>query len=174
MFLPIRFHQVDGSSNSWQFLLPNSSASFLWEDLGRRRLLEILVDGANAMASEKYNIDEICDYQPIHVVDGPVRAIRVTVLKEEKVNIVRITDWMPDSDSPTILSIGISSPMPHVSKDEKGQQALSISEDEFHVIVEIADFGLSIVDHTPEEILYLSIQNLLLAYSTGLGSGISR
>lgn len=174
MFLPIHFHQVEGGSESWQCLLPNSAASFLWEDLGRRRLLEILVGGANEMASEKYNIDEIGDYQPIHVADGPVRAIRVTVLKEEKVNIVRITDWMPDNSSSTIMSKGISLPMPHVSRDEKGQQVPSIPEDEFHVIVEIADFGLSIVDHTPEEILYLSIQNLLLAYSTGLGSGISR
>ncbi|PQM34057.1 uncharacterized protein Pyn_27596 [Prunus yedoensis var. nudiflora] len=37
-----------------------------------------------------------------------------------------------------------------------------------------AELGISIIDHTPEEILYLSVQNLLFAYSTGLGSGISR
>jgi vacuolar protein sorting-associated protein 13A/C len=45
---------------------------------------------------------------------------------------------------------------------------------EFHVVLELAELGISVIDHTPEEILYLSVQNLLLAYSTGLGSGFSR
>ncbi|MCD7461327.1 hypothetical protein HAX54_045897 [Datura stramonium] len=91
---PIRFRQVDGAYDSWKFLPPNASASFSWEDLGRRRLLE---------------------------------------------------------------------------------QTLSNSESEFHVIVEVAELGLSVIDHTPEEILYLSVQSLCSLHSTqGLGSGVSR
>jgi vacuolar protein sorting-associated protein 13A/C len=54
------------------------------------------------------------------------------------------------------------------------QQLMSDTDFEFHINVDLADLGVSIIDHTPEEILYLSIQNLVLAYSTGLGSGISR
>ncbi|KAK7405830.1 hypothetical protein VNO78_07440 [Psophocarpus tetragonolobus] len=45
---------------------------------------------------------------------------------------------------------------------------------EFHINFDLAELGISIIDHTPEEILYLSVQNLVLAYSTGLGTGISR
>jgi vacuolar protein sorting-associated protein 13A/C len=79
MFLPIRIRQADGIGDSWQLLLPNSAASFLWEDLGRRRLLELLVDGTDPMKSLKYDIDEISDHQPLQVADGPTRALRVTI-----------------------------------------------------------------------------------------------
>ncbi|AES58823.1 calcium-dependent lipid-binding-like protein [Medicago truncatula] len=78
MFLPICIGQADGIGDSWQLLLPNS-ASFLWEDLGRRRSLELLVD----------------------------------------------------------------------------------AETEFHINVDLAELGVSIIDHIPEEILCLSVQNLV-------------
>lgn len=172
MFLPIRFRQVDGTSDSWQFLLPNSAASFLWEDLGRRHLLEILVDGADPSKSEKYNIDEVSDHQAIKVDGGPARALRVTVLKEERTNIVKISDWMPENEPAAVLSRRIPSPLPGSGSQQ--QQSLSLSDSEFHVIVELAELGISFIDHTPEEILYLSVRSLLLAYSMGLGSGFSR
>ncbi|XP_027330645.1 uncharacterized protein LOC113846496 isoform X2 [Abrus precatorius] len=170
MFLPIRFRQVDGISDSWQLLLPNSAASFLWEDLGRRRLLELLVDGTDPMKSLKYDIDEISDHQPVQVADGPTRALRVTIVKEEKTNVVKISDWMPDNEPIGVLSRRHYSSM----NDSQMQQLMSITDCEFHINFDLAELGISIIDHTPEEILYLSIQNLVLAYSTGLGSGISR
>ncbi|KAF3970469.1 hypothetical protein CMV_005848 [Castanea mollissima] len=175
MFLPIHFRQVDGTSDSWQFLLPNSAASFLWEDLGRRHLLELLVDGADPLKSQKYDIDETFDHQPIHMVGGPVKALRVTILKEEKMNIIKISDWMPENEPKGILSRRQLPASSQLSRnDVQQQQSSSILDCEFHVIIELAELGISIIDHTPEEILYLSVQNLLLAYSTGLGSGISR
>ncbi|KAE8735935.1 hypothetical protein F3Y22_tig00000313pilonHSYRG00026 [Hibiscus syriacus] len=171
IFLPILFQQVDGTSDSWQSLLPNTAASFLWEDLGRRHLLEILADGADPSSSDKYNIDEIFDYQPVDLL-GPVRALRVTILKEEKVNVVRISDWMPENEPTAIIDPSSFSELSgNVSRQ---QQLQSTPECEFHFILELAELGVSIIDHTPEEILYLSLQNVLLAYSSGLGSGLSR
>ncbi|KAJ4956285.1 hypothetical protein NE237_013068 [Protea cynaroides] len=175
MFLPIRFRQVDGTSDSWCSLLPNSASSFLWEDLGRRRLLEVMVDGTDPSKSEKYNIDEFADHQPINVSGGPICALRITVLKEEKMNVVKISDWMPENGLPAVIPRRSSSSLSHMSKnDMQYQQFHSEADSEIHVIVELAEFGLSIIDHTPEEILYLSVQNLLMSHSTGLGSGISR
>ncbi|KEH32375.1 calcium-dependent lipid-binding-like protein [Medicago truncatula] len=170
MFLPIRIRQADGIGDSWQLLLPNSAASFLWEDLGRRRLLELLVDGTDPMKSLKYDIDEISDHQPLQVADGPTRALRVTIVKEEKTNVVKISDWMPEIEPIRVLSRRHSLSV----NDSQKQQLMSDTDFEFHINVDLAELGVSIIDHTPEEILYLSIQNLVLAYSTGLGSGISR
>ncbi|KAK8572117.1 hypothetical protein V6N13_047732 [Hibiscus sabdariffa] len=168
IFSPILFQQVDGTSDSWHFLLPSTAVSFLWEDLGRRHLLEILADGADPSRSNKYNIDEIFDYQPVDM-PGPARALRVTILKEEKVNVVKISDWMPENQ------ITQKTPSSEHSGNEPPQQQLqSTTECEFHFIVELAELGVSITDHTPEEILYLSLQNVHLAYSSGLGSGLSR
>ncbi|PON64877.1 Phosphatidylinositol-4, 5-bisphosphate phosphodiesterase gamma [Parasponia andersonii] len=175
LFLPIHFRQVDGTNDSWQFLLPNSAASFLWEDLGRRRLLEVLIDGADQSRSQKFDIDEISDHKPINMTSGPSRAIRITIVKEEKINVVKISDWMPESEATGILNKTDASPLSQLSlKDLPQQQSKSSSDSEFHLIVELAELGVSIVDHAPEEILYLSVLNLLLAYSTGLGSGFSR
>lgn len=173
MFLPLRFRQVDGNNNSWKILLPNTALSFFWEDLGRQHLLEVVVDGADESSSDIYSIDEISDHQPINMT-GPGTAIRVTVLKEEKVNVVKITDWMPESERAVKGSQITTSSVPQISGNESYQQPSSDSECEFHVVIELAELGISLIDHTPEEILYLSIQSLLLAYSTGLGSGFSR
>ncbi|XP_075085926.1 uncharacterized protein LOC107782497 [Nicotiana tabacum] len=173
LFFPIRFRQVDGANNSWKFLPPNASASFSWEDLGRRRLLEVLIDGSDPAASLIYNIDEICDHQPIHVSGGPEKALHVIIQKEEKVNVVKISDWMPESATYAILNRNPSL-LPSSGTSSVSQQTLSNTESEFHFIVEVAELGLSVIDHTPEEILYLSVQNLVLSYSTGLGSGVSR
>ncbi|XP_062110889.1 uncharacterized protein LOC133822531 [Humulus lupulus] len=175
MFLPIHFWQVDGMNDSWQFLLPNSVASFLWEDLGRRRLLELLIDGDDQSKSQKFDIDEISANQPMHVTSGTSRALSITIIKEEKVNVVKISDWLPESEPIGILSKIGTSPLSQLSlKNPPQQQSPSTSDSEFHVIVELVELGVSIIDHTPEEILYLSVQTFIFSYSTGLGSGISR
>ncbi|KAK4730781.1 hypothetical protein R3W88_023769 [Solanum pinnatisectum] len=173
LFFPIRFRQVDGANDSWKFLPPNASASFSWEDLGRPRLLEVMIDGSDPAASLTYNIDEIFDHHPIHVSGGPKKALHVIIQKEEKVNVVKISDWMPENATYSILNRSLSL-LPSSGSSSVSEQTLSNSESEFHVIVEVAELGLSVIDHTPEEILYLSVQSLVLSYSTGLGSGVSR
>lgn len=172
-FFPVHFRQVDGANDSWKFLAPNAAASFFWEDLGRQRLLEVIIDGSDPAASLTYNIDEISDHQPIHGSGGPKKALHVIIQKEEKVNVVKISDWMPENATYPILNRNPSL-LPSSGTSSISEQTLSNSESEFHVIVEVAELGLSVIDHTPEEILYLSVQSLVLSYSTGLGSGVSR
>ncbi|RAL47445.1 hypothetical protein DM860_013410 [Cuscuta australis] len=172
LLLPVHVRQVDGTNDSWRVVFPNASISFSWEDLGRERLIELLIEGNDPASSRKYNIDEISDHQPAHAARRPEKALRVTVLKEEKMNVVRISDWMPVNDTLTNLNRSPSSS--HISGSSHSQQSVYTSDSEFHAIVEVAELGLSIIDHTPEEILYLSVQSLVLSYSTGLGSGVSR
>ncbi|KAG2314342.1 hypothetical protein Bca52824_017464 [Brassica carinata] len=175
MFLPIRYRQVDGVSESWQFLPPNAASSFYWEDLGRRHLFELLVDGNDPSKSEKYDIDKIGDHPP-RSETGPTRPIRVTIVKEDKKNVVRISDWMPAIEPTSSISRRLPAPSLSELSGNESQQShfLASKESEFHVVVELAELGISVIDHAPEEILYMSVQNLLVAYSTGLGSGLSR
>lgn len=164
--VPVRFRQVDGSSESWQTILPNAATGFTWEDLGRQRLLEILADRAHPSNSNTYNIDEVCDHLPTHEYDGPERALGIAVGKEDKINVITISDWVTENE-PSTGKFSADN-----QNDILDQPATSNCE--FHFIVEISELGLSVIDHTPEEILYLSIQNLLVSHSVGLGSGISR
>ncbi|PIN00426.1 hypothetical protein CDL12_27074 [Handroanthus impetiginosus] len=173
-FLPIQFRQVNGSKDSWRSLLPNAAAAFSWEDLGRERYLELLIDGNDPMTSQKYDIDEIKDHHPVQVAGGRKTGLRVTIIREEKVNVVKISDWMPENEAPTLLNRSVSSVQQISESVSQLQPSAFVSDSEFHLILEVAELGLSIVDHTPEEILYLSLRNFLLSYSTGLGAGISR
>lgn len=164
---------MDGTDDSWLSLPPNSAASFYWEDLGRRRLLEVLADGTDPFKSEKYNIDEIMDHQPLQMSSGPSRALRLTVLKEGKLQICRISDWMPDNETTAVMQGRVPLPVFQPSENDC-KQASPALENEFHVTLELAELGVSIIDHMPEEILYFSVQNLLVSYSSGLDAGISR
>nr|GEV02157.1 vacuolar protein sorting-associated protein 62 [Tanacetum cinerariifolium] len=173
MFLPFHYRQVDGSDDSWRCLHPCTSASFSWEDIGRQRMLEVMVDGSDTKESAKYNIDEVRDYQPVQVDGGPTKAVRVTILKEEKTNVVMLRDWMPDNNSSNTSCATNTLSTRHNNINDV-QPSVSTSDCEFHLTLELTELGVSIIDHTPEEILYMSVQNLLLSHSTGLGSGISR
>lgn len=171
MFLPVHFRQVGGTDDSWQSLPANAAAAFFWEDLGRQRLLEVLVDGA--VRSELYNIDEVMDHTPMLTSGGPTKAVRLTCLKEGKIIISQISDWMPENETPEGIHERVQVPV-FQSSELDYKQSSSTSDTEFHVSFELTELGLSIIDHMPEEILYLSVQNLLLSYSSGLGSGITR
>ncbi|XP_062223332.1 uncharacterized protein LOC133922148 [Phragmites australis] len=173
MFLPIRFRQVGGDDYSWRSLPPNSSASFFWEDLGRRRLLEVLVDGTDPTNSMTYDIDVVMDHQPLTNSSGLKKALRVTVLKEGKLHITQISDWLPDNKTRGQTIERLLSPIFQPSEVDYGQSSPNL-DSEFHVTLELTELGISVIDHMPEEVLYLSVQQLLLAYSSGMGSGINR
>uniref|UniRef100_A0A0E0NER2 C2 domain-containing protein n=1 Tax=Oryza rufipogon TaxID=4529 RepID=A0A0E0NER2_ORYRU len=173
MFLPVRFRQVGGDDYSWRSLPPNSSASFFWEDIGRRRLLEVLVDGSDPTTSMTYDIDVVMDHQPLAASSRVKKALRVTVLKEGKFHVTQINDWLPDNRTREQTTERLLSPIFQPSEVDSGQSSPDL-DSEFHVTLELTEFGLSIIDHMPEEILFLSVQQLLLAYSSGMGSGINR
>jgi vacuolar protein sorting-associated protein 13A/C len=173
MFLPIRFRQVGGDDYSWRSLPPNSSASFFWEDLSRKRLLEVLVDGTDPMNSVTYDIDVVMDHQPLTNSSALKKALRVTVLKEGKLRVTQISDWLPDNRNRAQIIERILSPIFQPSEVDYGQSSPDL-DSEFHVTLELMELGISVIDHMPEEVLYLSVQQLLVAYSSGMGSGVNR
>jgi len=173
MFLPIRFRQFGGDDHSWRNLLPNSSASFFLEDLSRRHLLEVLVDGTDPMNSMTYDINVVMDHQPLTNSDALKKALRVTVLKEGKLNVIQIIDWLPDNRNRGQITERMLSPIFQPSEVDYGQSSPDL-DSEFHVTLELTELGISVIDHMPEEVLYLSVQQLLLAYSSGIGSGVNR
>lgn len=169
--LPFRYRQAGGTSDSWQLLGPGSAASFAWEDLQRDRMLELLVDGADPLTARKFCIDDVGDYQPMPTKGGPIAALHVRVSKEGLMKVVKVADWRPsDLDLSIVLYNSDASP----ARAPDRIQPAAGSENQFHAILELSELGISIVDHTPEELLYVTMQTLLVQYATGLGSGTSR
>lgn len=167
--LPIRFRQANSNNDSWKVLPPQSAASFAWENLLLDHLLEVLADGMDPHHSVKYSIDEPCDYPPIYVGRGaPAAALQVKVFSEGISKVFRVADYTPNTSNMSIVVAGTPT-TPRTPAPEIHNQ-----DNQFYTSIELAEFGLSIIDHTPEELLYVSIQNLVLSYATGLGSGTSR
>ena len=167
--LSIRFRQANSNDDSWKVLPPQSAASFAWEDLLLDHLLEVLADGMDPRQSVKYNIDEPCDYPPMSVGRGaPAAALQVKVFSEGISKVFKVADYTPSTSNMSIVVAGTpTTPRPPAPE-------IHNQDNQIYTSIELAEFGLSIIDHTPEELLYVSIQNLVLSYATGLGSGTSR
>ena len=167
--LPIRFRQAGSDYSSWKVLLPGSSASFAWEDLLRDHLLEVLPEGHDSQVAVEYRLDEPFDYQPFPTMRGGVAApLRATVISEGFTKVFKVTDYTPNTGNMSMVIVGT----PTTPRSPASE--FHTLENQFHTSIELAEFGLSIVDYTPEELLYVSIQNLMLSYATGLGSGTNR
>eukprot|EP00250_Pteridium_aquilinum_P021886 c25256_g1_i1 orf=924-13886(-) len=177
LVFPIRIRQAGGGYESWQLLPPGSAVPFAWEDLQRDHKLEITVDGTDLSNSRTYAIDECTTYLPVITEGTPVAAFYVKTVREGSTQVVKVGDWMPSNKElpvvpyGSIMKVGTQEHSPVHDTQQSYHNGI---EDQMHVVLEMAELGISLVDHTPEEILYLSMQNFTLAYATGLGSGISR
>lgn len=165
----ISFRQAGSDDSSWKVLAPGSSASFAWEDLLRNHLLEILPEGYDPQHFVEYNIDEPSDYHPFPSIRGAAPVpLRATVISEGFSKVLKVADCTPSTSNMSLVVAGTPTTPRTPAPDFHNL------ENQFHTSIELAEFGLSIVDYTPEELLYVSIQNLVLSYATGLGSGTNR
>ena len=165
----ISFRQAGSDDSSWKVLLPGSSASFAWEDLVRNHHLEILPEGFDPQHSIQFNIDEPFDYHPFPSFRGSAPVpLRASVISEGFSKVFKVADSSPSAGNMSLVIAGTPT-TPRTPAPE-----FHNLENQFHTSIELAEFGLSIVDYTPEELLYVSIQNLVLSYATGLGSGTNR
>ncbi|KAH7429913.1 hypothetical protein KP509_09G071300 [Ceratopteris richardii] len=167
--------QVESSDKSWQSLPPGYAAPFAWEDLGRIHKLEIAVETDCKSAVATYDIDQCTRYSPIVINNTADAHIFVKIVQEDSTKVVKVADWVSDNIPMEIV------PYENVKKLGLQDHPLDLElsdhqeiEDQMHIGVDFIELGLSLVDNTPEEILYTSMQNFYLSYSTGLGSGISR
>ncbi|XP_024542530.1 uncharacterized protein LOC9648284 isoform X1 [Selaginella moellendorffii] len=163
----INYRQEGTSSESWQHLPAGSCDTFAWEDLDLPRMLEINVEGADPHSSQTYKIDEARTHQLI-TSSSPGPVLQVKVHRDGAIHLVSVTNSITRPEDMSIVPVSSSS----TQLPERTQT--SQAENQFHTSIELAELGLSIVDHTPEELLYLSVINFFVSYSTGLGSQISR
>ena len=174
---PIKVHQVGGDSSSWQLLLPGSAVPFAWEDLQKERKLEVMVDGAEPSRSKIIAIDECADYEPMMSDSTPVAAFHISIVREGSIQVVKVCDWMPSNQSLLIVPSS-STKVLNAEQLQLANRTKSVQKHQIERQVQIAfnlfELGISLVDHTPEELLYVSVQDFSVIYATGLGSGISR
>ncbi|KAK7324162.1 hypothetical protein VNO77_27685 [Canavalia gladiata] len=80
------------------------------------------------------------------VIQSLYRALRVTIVKEEKTNVVKVSDWMPEYEAAGVLT---RRHLPSLNDSQK--QLMSITDREFHINFDLAELGISVVDHTATE-----------------------
>ncbi|KAG6757944.1 hypothetical protein POTOM_038273 [Populus tomentosa] len=65
-------------------------------------------------------------------------------------NIVRISDWMPENEPSSITGRRVQPPSPQPSGNVSPQQQLPSSTGcKFHAVLELAGLGTSVTEHTP-------------------------
>eukprot|EP00271_Cylindrocystis_brebissonii_P008358 TRINITY_DN2254_c0_g1_i1.p1 TRINITY_DN2254_c0_g1~~TRINITY_DN2254_c0_g1_i1.p1 ORF type:complete len:1958 (-),score=356.45 TRINITY_DN2254_c0_g1_i1:258-5252(-) len=180
--LPVRFRQLFTSDNSWELLSPGSTLPFAWEDLMGDRRFEVKVDGAEPGQTRILNIDHEADILPTSWnTNLPCPALRFTVRRELAGPMtVQITDWRPSSgdDEGSVTSGLMSTSSSSSNLTSLGPGGASAGQDEaqgnqkkFYVNFLLDEFGLSVIDHTPEELLYISMQGAVFQYDTNVNSG---
>eukprot|EP00850_Spirogloea_muscicola_P005223 SM000023S07679 [mRNA] locus=s23:814661:836470:+ [translate_table: standard] len=177
--LPLKMRQAGPRDSTWLLLQPGSSASFAWEALESSQLLEVLVKGASADSASTFSINDPGDHKPAVTSSGAVAAIHVLVAQELLgFTVACICDWHPGDALEGALALTSSSQEEVSASTRMRQQAEAAadggSKNQFHIQLHLEDIGLSVVNHTPQELLYVSMQTAIFSYSTGLGSGISR
>ncbi len=159
---------------------PHSTTSFAWEHPQGLQLLEVVADGMEASDALKYDINKTGN-QPVLTFDGVTSSsVCVRVLELGEIKAVRFFDQELE-----VVDAGSS------SNNKEGKEIIlaregsaeAVQEDEvkrdvpsqLEIVFGIEKFGLSVIDHKPQEILFLSLQKVGITYSAGLGQeNISR
>jgi vacuolar protein sorting-associated protein 13A/C len=179
-FRRIKFRQAGLDEEAWQTLRPHSTTSFAWEHPQGLQLLEVVADGMEASDALKYDINKTGN-QPVLTFDGVTSSsVCVRVLELGEIKAVRFFDQELE-----VVDAGSS------SNNKEGKEIIlaregsaeAVQEDEvkrdvpsqLEIVFGIEKFGLSVIDHKPQEILFLSLQKVGITYSAGLGQeNISR
>lgn len=183
MLLPIKFRQMGSSEEAWQLLQAGSSSAFAWEDLRHDQKIELMVEGADPITARQLSIDQEADVEPPTAQKEPVAALSVSIRQEfSGVMRVRITDWTPSDAYPEDWS-QVTSPFdPAAASGRPTTGAVSANEangaggsgSSFSVQLHLDEFGLSLIDQTPEELLYLSMHSAHASYESNASTGAGR
>ena len=196
--MPIRVRQAGASEASWQVLPPQSRQSFAWEDLLGRRLLELMVDGASAHTTRCFPIDTEAHIEPA-TTGQAVAPLVVTVSRPASMAasgtggsgggvemLVTVRDWLPSSMPMPVAVMGGSHRGGEGVGGSEGVRVEALravdlagqrerkKRRNFMVLLSVDDFGLSVIDHVPEELLYASIVGAQMSYLMDEETGSTR
>ncbi|KAG0571187.1 hypothetical protein KC19_6G218100 [Ceratodon purpureus] len=174
----IKFRHVGLDESAWRSIRPHSSATFAWENLLGEKLLEVMQEGRDASQTVQIDPDRIGDHPMISGNKTSGFNICVRVLDAPAAKVVRFFDSeveiQPKDDSggyeieQTAPSQGVTQPMHDVQ--ERRPEAPSQME----ISVGVGRLGLSVIDQTPRELIFLVTEKVDLVYATGLGENVSR
>ncbi|CAI6011354.1 unnamed protein product [Closterium sp. NIES-65] len=180
---PVRYRQAGAGDEAWEALAVGAAKSFAWEDGRGLRLLELMVDGAHSSTARRVAIDDPAVLEPATNASGrPVAPLLVTVAREPApsgggcVMRVCLHDWRPSDPSLVHLALSLTpsslltAPPPALTVGSEGSSAVATAEGaggggerRVVVVVEVEECGVSVVDATPEELLYISMTGALLS-----------
>eukprot|EP00850_Spirogloea_muscicola_P002380 SM000009S23509 [mRNA] locus=s9:423530:451441:+ [translate_table: standard] len=187
----VEFRQSGSEMLPFQRLEPHSTAAFAWEIPLGEKILDIQVVGDQHVMG-KYTIESVGEHFPL-VVDNATEGseflgLSVDVVIEGAVKVVWIGDWKGTPDqaggaghafAQNVYRDGrsnsLKSGLDANAEKEKGEKRLRNGNAQMHkeLILDIYSLGLAIIDHRPQELLFLSMRSLLVTLSSS-GTGLSR
>ena len=163
----IKHCQSGLDDDAWQLLKPLSTMNFAWEDPYGQHLLDVLVEHTAISSILTVKIDKVGDFYP---QDGFVTTgICIRVIEVHDIKVVMFFD---DKRNPQKIYTAEENAQAANAVESvfQVQRRTQSSTTPLEIILEVGDMGVSIVDQTPKEILYLYLQRVFISYSTGYTS----
>lgn len=168
--LPIRIRQVGTSADDWEQIQPGESVPFTWPEISGEKRLEVV--GGSLKTSIKMDIDQEGVQDSItHFESTPVAPLVIHVSKIDSVMLVQFLDLKPSQSEETQAQSLTELDSDSEVRDKALLQVQERSGSTFSFIFKLDDLGISVVDHSPEELLYISMQSGLLAYDSDATGG---
>ena len=154
-------------NDAWQLLKPLSTMNFVWEDPYGQHLLDVLVEHTGISSILTVEIDKVGDFYP---QDGSITT--VICIRVIEVHDIKVVMFFDDKRNPQKIYTAEENAQAANAVESvfQVQSRTQSSTTPLEIILEVGAMGVSIVDQTPKEILYLYLQRVFISYSTGYTS----
>jgi vacuolar protein sorting-associated protein 13A/C len=189
MSTQIKFRQVGFDDDAWRWIKPHSTVAFAWDNPQGDQLLEVIPDGDTSSSSSsssytgliRIDVNKVGDHPVLSTTNGPdTRNICIRVLEAVDIKVVRFFDQemtirqsrnsSAEDEGEIEMSVpmeGASQPMQANNLDKRPD-----APSQFKFVLDVGKLGLSIVNHRPQELLFLHMERVKveISYSSGSSS----
>eukprot|EP00898_Chlorokybus_atmophyticus_P001275 jgi/Chlat1/2148/Chrsp17S02730 len=159
--IPLQLRQAGVPGLQWQTIPTLSSAAFAWESLQAPRELELSGGVLDLGRATVINPSRILKNQEKQLCQGPWGPaadvnVYVSVFRDAQTTILWVEDWKPDG----------------MLQSEPSMRLVTeqiTASDKFELHLEMASFGISLVDQEPAEIVYILMEGLFISYTSAGG-----
>ncbi|CAA6669756.1 unnamed protein product [Spirodela intermedia] len=163
--MKINIRQSTLGDDAWVTIYPLSSINFAWEVPYGPNLIDICLQNGNNIIFQNISLENATEcYADLrkegfdfHFTEcGDVRNVRIIDIKKD---LTELLDEQPTNDS---ISNG---------NGPSFVEKMKTTAPPVELIIELGIVGISLVDHRPRELLYLSLEKVFVSYSSGYDGG---
>nr|AFN89138.1 vacuolar protein sorting 13 [Mesembryanthemum crystallinum] len=154
--------QCGFDDDQWIHMIPLSTKNFSWDDPYGQKSVSVRVCSDSNVFTSTLNLETTT----MCLLEGET-GVQFQLVDTGDIKVARFTEELPSSLSSQDAQLVMSGNWGGFHMQRKVQNTVSPLE----LTIEFGVLGLSVVDHRPRELLYLYLDRVYIAYSTGYDGG---